>query len=266
LELGLAGKSVILSGGSKGIGRAIAEELAREGAHVAIAARGREALDETVAAIRADGGSAMGIQADMTDRAGIESAVAKATQAFGAPDIAISNIDAPDARRGSSFHLSFEDADFEEGHRDLLMSVVHLTRAVLPGMKQKRWGRLINIGSHAAKEPHGPPTQMVLSNTGRLAVAGLMKTLAYEYGQYNITANVLAVGYVATDLALGWIGTHGLDQAGIEAGMRQTGMGVCRFGQPEEIAAVAAFIASERASFISGECMTLTGGMYQGTF
>jgi len=266
LDLGLSGRTAIISGGSKGIGRAIAEELAREGVQVAIAARGREALDETVDAIRAAGGMAAGFAADMTDPDQILNVTARATELFGPPGIAVSNLDAPDARRGSSFDLSFEDADFDEGHRYLVNSIVHLTRAVLPGMKSMRWGRLINIGSHAAKEPHGPPTQMILSNVGRLGAVGLMKTLAYEYGRYNITANVIAVGYVATDLALGWIGTHGLDQQGIEAAMLEKGMGACRFGRAEEIAAVAAFLASERASFISGECMTVTGGMYQGTF
>lgn len=266
MDLGLKGRSVIISGGSKGIGRAIAEEFAREGAKVAIAARGREALDETVDAIRSAGGEAAGFAADMTDGEQVADVVARATALFGSPDIAISNIDAPDARRGSSFNLSFEDADFDEGHRYLVMSIAHLTRAVLPGMKEKRWGRLINIGSHAAKEPHGPPTQMILSNVGRLGAVGLMKTLSYEYGIYGITANVIAVGYVATDLALGWIGTHGLSQEGLEAEMRKVGIGACRFGQPEEVAAVAAFLASDRAGFISGECMTVTGGMYQGTF
>ncbi len=266
MDLGLEGKSVIVSGGSKGIGRAIAEEFAREGANVVIAARGQAAIDETVEAIRAAGGNAAGFSGDMTDAEQVAVVVACATERFGSPDIAISNIDAPDARRGSSFNLSFEDADFDEGHRYLVSSVVHLTRAVLPGMKEKRWGRLINIGSHAAKEPHGPPTQMIQSNVGRLATVGLMKTLSYEYGKFGITANVIAVGYVATDLALGWIGAHGMSRQGIEAHMRQTGMGACRFGEPEEVAAVAAFLASDRAGFISGECMTVTGGMYQGTF
>lgn len=266
MDLGLTGKTVIVSGGSKGIGRAIAEEFAREGANVAITARGQAALDETVEAIRAAGGKCAGFTADMTSKEEIDAAVARITETFGAPDVAISNIDAPDARRGSSFNLSFEDADFDEGHQYLLMSVVHLTRAVLPGMKEKGWGRLINIGSHAAKEPHGPPTQMIQSNTGRLAAVGLMKTLSYEYGKFGITANVLAVGHVATGLATGWIETHGLDLAGIEATMRQQGMGACRFGRPDEVAAVTAFIASERASFISGECITVIGGQYQGTF
>lgn len=267
MDLGLAGKTVIVSGGSKGIGRAIAEEFAREGANVAITARGRAALDETVDAIRAAGGICAGFTADMTSKEQIDAAVAQIAETFGAtPDIAISNIDSPDSQRGSDFNLSFEDADFDQAHDWLLMSVVHLTRAVLPGMKERGWGRLINIGSHAAKEPHGPPTQMIQSNTGRLAVVGLMKTLSYEYGKFGITANVIAIGYVATGLATGWIETHGLDLAGIEASMRETGMGAGRFGRPDEAAAVAAFLASERASFISGECITVTGGQYQGTF
>lgn len=266
MDLGLTGKTVIVSGGSKGIGRAIAEEFAREGANVAITARGRQALDEAVDAIRAEGGICAGFTADMTSKAEIDAAVAQITETFGSPDIAIFNIDAPDARRGSSFNLSFEDADFDEGHSYLLMSVVHLARAVLPGMKEKGWGRLINIGSHAAKEPHAPPTQMILSNAGRLAAVGLMKTLSYEYGKYGITANTLAVGHVATGLATGWIETHGLDLAGIEANMAATGMGVGRFGRPDEVAPVAAFIASERASFISGECITVIGGQHQATF
>lgn len=267
MDLGLAGKTVIVSGGSKGIGRAIAEEFAREGANVAITARGREALDETADAIRASGGICAGFTADMTSKADIDAAVAKIADTFGStPDIAVFNIDAPDARRGSDFNLSFEDADFDEGHSYLLMSIVHLARAVLPGMKENGWGRLINIGSHAAKEPHAPPTQMILSNTGRLASVGLMKTLSYEYGKFGITANTLAVGHVATGLATGWIETHGLDLAGIEANMAATGMGVGRFGRPDEVAAVAAFIASERASFISGECITVIGGQHQATF
>jgi 3-oxoacyl-[acyl-carrier protein] reductase len=266
LDLGLRDKTVILSGGSKGLGRAIALEFAREGARGAIAARGQAALDETVEAIAAAGGTAFGIVADMTVEAQIYAAVAQATERFGAPDIAVSNVDAPDATRGSPYRCGFEEADFAKAHDQLLMSVVHLNRAVLPAMKQRRWGRLLNIGSHAAKEPHAPPTQMILSNVGRLAVVGLMKTLSYEYGPYNITANVIATGSFDTDLAAGYFASVGSSREELEAGMRQQGLGACRFGRPEELAAVAAFVCSERASFLSGETITVTGGMYQGTF
>lgn len=269
MDLGLHGKSVILSGGSKGIGRAIARELAAEGASVAIAARGREALDETVDLIRAAGGTAIGIVADMVDPAQIRRAVAEATERHGTPDIAISNIDAPDATRGSAFNFGFDDvsdAEFDLGFDRMVMSVIHLTRAVVPAMKEKRWGRLVNIGSHAAKEPHAPPTTMILSNINRLGVVGLMKTLSYELGTYNITANVIATGSFDTDLASGYFERIGLSKDVLEEGMRQTGVGACRLGRPEELAAVAAFLCSEQASFVSGEAITVTGGIYQGTF
>lgn len=269
MDLGISGKSAIVSGGSKGIGRAISLALAAEGAHITVAARGREAIDETVDVIHAAGGQAVGIAADMTEEAGVAAAVAEATRAFGAPDIAISNVDAPDARRGASFRCGLEDAsnaDITDAFDDLVMSVVHLSRAVLPAMKEKRWGRLINIGSKSMKHPHAPPTQKILSNIGRLGVVGLMKTLAYEYGIYNITANIVATGQIRTDLAREAYAQRGVTFEEQEAKMREVGMGACRFGRPEELAAVVTFLCSRRASFVSGETITVTGGMHKAIF
>jgi 3-oxoacyl-[acyl-carrier protein] reductase len=269
MDLGLRGRTVIVSGGSKGIGRAIAEEFAREGARVAIAARGRPAIDDTVESIRREGGVALGVAADMTDPTQIQQAIATVTERLDAPDIAVSNVDAPDARRGSQFRCGFEDAkdaDFDQTHAQLVMSVVHLTREVLPAMKERKWGRLLNISSHAAKEPHAPPTQMILSNFGRLGAVGLMKTLSYEYGIYNITANVIATGSFDTDLAASFFAKHGMTRDTFEEALRKTGIGACRLGRPEELAAAVVFLCSERASFISGETITVTGGQYQGTF
>lgn len=269
MDFGLTGKTALVSGGSKGLGRAIAEELAAEGAQVVIAARGQDALDETVAAIRAQGGVVAGVIADMTRKEDIDRAVAAAAQAFGPPDIAISNVDAPDARRGSAFRVGLEDAsdaDFHGVYDDLVMSVVHLARAVIPAMKERRWGRIVNIGSNAMKHPKGPPTQKILSNVGRLGVVGLMKTLSYEYGQYNITANIAATGQFATDLAREAYAARGRTIEEQEAVMRATGVGACRFGRPEEMAALIAFLCSARASFVSGETITVTGGMHQAIF
>jgi 3-oxoacyl-[acyl-carrier protein] reductase len=107
---------------------------------------------------------------------------------------------------------------------------------------------------------------MILSNVNRLGAVGLMKTLSYEYGIYNITANVIATGSFDTDLAAGFFAAHGTTREALEAGMRSAGIGACRFGRPEELAALAVFLASERASFISGETITVTGGTYQGIF
>lgn len=270
MDLGLQGKVALVSGGSKGLGRAIAGELAAEGVQVVIAARGREALDKAVAEIRKLGGEASGVVADMVDEQAINQAVAFATQAYGPPDIAIANLDTPDARAGSSFSIGLEDAsdsDFRDAFETLVMSVVHLSRAVLPAMKERQWGRIINIGSKSMKAPHAPPTQKILSNVGRLGVVGLMKTLSFEYGKYGITANIAATGQFATDLAREAYAARGTTiEQYEEQVMRPAGLGVCRFGRPEEMAALVAFLCSARASFVNGETITITGGMHKAIF
>jgi len=234
-----------------------------------VAARGREAIDETVEAIRAAGGSALGVVGDMAIAAEVSNAVAEATSRFGSPDIAVSNVDAPDARRGSSFRVGLADAsdeDFQDAFDSMVMGIVHLARAVVPGMQAKKWGRLLNIGSKSMKHPHAPPTQKILSNVCRLGVVGLMKTLSYEYGIYNITANILATGQFRTDVARDAYRARGVTFEQQEEKMRAVGMGACRFGRPEEFAAMAVFLCSERASFISGETITITGGMHKAIF
>ncbi len=270
MDLGLQGKVALVSGGSKGLGRAIAGELAAEGVQVVIAARGREALDKAVAEIRKLGGEASGVVADMADEQAINQAVAFATQAYGPPDIAIANLDTPDARAGSSFSIELEDAsdaDFRDAFETLVMSVVHLSRAVLPAMKERQWGRIVNIGSKSMKAPHAPPTQKILSNVGRLGVVGLMKTLSFEYGKYGITANIAATGQFATDLAREAYAARGTTiEQYEEQVMRPAGLGVCRFGRPEEMAALVAFLCSARASFVNGETITITGGMHKAIF
>lgn len=270
MDFGLKGKVALVSGGSKGLGRAIAEELAREGTKVVIVARGQEALDRAVSEIRALGGEVTGVIADMANEQAINAAVACATATYGSPDIAIANLDTPDARPGSSFSIGLEDAsneDFREAFETLVMSVVHLSRAVLPAMKEKRWGRIVNIGSKSMKAPHAPPTQKILSNVGRLGVVGLMKTLSFEYGRYNITANIAATGQFATDLAREAYAAKGTSiERYEEEVMRPAALGVSRFGRPEEMAALVAFLCSTRASFVSGETITITGGMHKAIF
>ena len=151
MDLGLNGKVALVSGGSKGMGRATAEELAREGTRVLVVARGQDAIDETVEAIRQAGGDAHGLSADMTDPAAVGGAVEACVHHFGTePDIAIANV------YGTARH-SFETATpdvFREGYELLVMSAVHLARAVVPGMKRKGWGRIVTIGSFCVKKPH----------------------------------------------------------------------------------------------------------------
>jgi 3-oxoacyl-[acyl-carrier protein] reductase len=270
MDLGLKGKTAIVSGGSKGLGRAIAEELALEGARVVIAARSAGPLDKAVAGIRAKGGEVSGVIADMANEQAVNAAVAFATATYDAPAIAIANLDTPDARPGGSFSVGLEDAsnaDFRDAYETLVMSIVHLARAVLPTMKERGWGRIVNVGSKSMKAPHAPPTQKILSNVGRLGVVGLMKTLSFEYGKYGITANIAATGQFATDLARDAYAARGTTiEAYEEQVMKPTGLGVCRFGRPEEMAALVAFLCSTRASFVSGETITITGGMHKSIF
>jgi 3-oxoacyl-[acyl-carrier protein] reductase len=137
MDLGIAGKVAFVSGGSKGIGRSTAEILAREGCRVVIAARGQAAIDATVAAITAAGGTATGVCADLTERADVERAVTAGTEAFGPPDIAVANVHGPGP--GNFFDLS--DTDFAEAFRRMTLSMVYLARAVVPHMREQGWGR-----------------------------------------------------------------------------------------------------------------------------
>jgi 3-oxoacyl-[acyl-carrier protein] reductase len=260
MDLGIDGKVAVVSGGSRGAGRAIAAELAAEGVRVVLAARSPGPLEEAVEGIRASGGAAIGVAADMTDLDGIAAVVDRARAEFGDPDIAVTNVYPPDA----PYRLGFEEAtldQYQQGHDALVMSLVHLYRLVVPAMKQKRWGRLVNIGSGIVRQLHAPPSVMVLSNIGRLAAVGLMKSLAFELGVYNITANVVATGSIATERPVAYFAGLGSSVEDEERKMAEAPfpLGVPRLGRPDEMAALTAFLCSERASYVSGEVIGVNG-------
>jgi 3-oxoacyl-[acyl-carrier protein] reductase len=260
MDLGIEGKVAVVSGGSRGSGRAIAQELAAEGVRVVVAARSPESLEETVEDIRSSGGTAVGVVGDMTDPADIAAAVDSARTEFGDPDIAVTNVYPPDA----PYRLGFEEAtleQYQQGHDALVMSLVHLYRLVVPAMKAKRWGRLVNIGSSIVRQLHAPPAVMVLSNIGRLGAVGLMKSLAFELGAYNITANIVATGAIATERPVAYYAGLGSSVEEEERKMAAAPfpLGVPRLGRPDEMAALTAFLCSERASYISGEVIGVNG-------
>ncbi|MBV8778676.1 MAG: SDR family oxidoreductase [Alphaproteobacteria bacterium] len=264
MDLDLEGKVALVSGGTKGCGLAIAAELAREGGRVVVASRSRDNVEAAVAEIGAAGGQVRGVAADMTTPDGVAAAVETAHAAFGPPLIAISNVNAPDGPTVERPRWGFEDVsdeEFDTGYEVLVRSVVLLTRAVLPAMKAARWGRLLNIGSKAVKVPHLPPSPMVLSNVGRMGVVRLMKDISLEYGIYNITANVIATGAFATTRSHAYFESRGLTIAEQEENLRKAAIGVSRFGRPEEMGWLAAFLCSDRAAFISGEVIGISGGM-----
>jgi 3-oxoacyl-[acyl-carrier protein] reductase len=261
MDLGLTGKVAVVGGGSRGSGRAIAVELAAEGVRVVVAARTEGTVKETVDLVLGRGGHAVGVACDMTTPGGAHAAAEAAREHFGPPDIAISNVYPGDA----PYRMGWEDASddkYEEGHRNLVMGVVYLAREVVGHMKEQRWGRFVNIGSAIVRDLHAPPATMVLSNVNRLAAVGLIKTMAYELGQYNITCNTIATGAISTERPVAYFRGLGTSVEAVERQMAEAEYpnGVPRLGRPEEMAALAAFLCSDRASFVSGETIGVTGG------
>ncbi|HMP44377.1 MAG TPA: SDR family oxidoreductase [Sphingopyxis sp.] len=258
MDLGIRGRVAISGGGSKGMGRAISEELAREGCRVVVAARGREAVDAVVAKIRADGGEAVPAYADMARKEGIEAAVRIATESWGAPDIAVGNVYGPQHGRWEET----KDEDFRDAFEDMVMSQVHLLRAVTPAMKERGWGRIVLINSISSKEPH-KELPLVTANVTRVAATSLNKSAANELGEYGITINTIGTGGFATDRYTSYmrrtIEAQGHDYDEREA-KRRSEVPVGRLGEPEEMAAVVAFLCSARASYVTGQFIVVDGG------
>jgi 3-oxoacyl-[acyl-carrier protein] reductase len=257
MDLGLRGKVALVAASSKGLGRAIAEELAAEGASVAMCARGAEALRSSADEIRKKtGAKVLEVTADVSDPAGVELVTAAALKEFGRVDILVTNSGGPPS--GPFESLSAEA--WNDAARLLLMSTVNLTRAVLPGMKERRWGRILNVTSIAAKQPI---EGLMLSNSLRAGVIGFARTLANEVARFGVTVNNLLPGYTRTDrveqLARAAGEKSGADSSAAFAKWeKEIPMG--RLGEPREFAALAAFLASERASYITGSSIAVDGG------
>jgi NAD(P)-dependent dehydrogenase (short-subunit alcohol dehydrogenase family) len=264
MELGISGRVAFVSGGTKGIGRATAEQFAKEGCHVVVTGRGQQAVDETVAALRAAGGSAAGIAADLTTSAGVERAVQFTRDTFGAPDIVVSNVQlGAGAAEGEGTFETLSDEEYMKAFNDLVMSVVYLTRAVIPDMKKKRWGRLINIGSAAAKEP---PTEIehLLHNVARAPVVVLNKTLANDLGPFGITVNTVGTGWIMTPTVQRFADELGIGKNNIEDFVHKNfHIPLNRFGKPEEEAGLIVFLASELGGYITGTWIPVDGGMHR---
>jgi 3-oxoacyl-[acyl-carrier protein] reductase len=264
MDLGIAGKVAFVSGGSKGMGRATAEMLAAEGVQVIVAARSKDAVDETVQVIRATGGAASGVCADLTLQEDVARAVAQGTEAFGPPDIAITNVHGPGP--GDFFDLT--DEQFASAFREMALSVVYLTRQVVPHMKEQGWGRLVNIGSGAAKEPP-PQLAHMLANTTRASVVTLQKSLANELGPYGITVNTLGTGWFGTQRMYDYVDTlaskSGTSREAALEPLTAT-IPARRVGIPEEMAAVVVFLCSMGAGYLTGEFINVDGGVHRSAF
>jgi 3-oxoacyl-[acyl-carrier protein] reductase len=257
MDLGLSGRVAIVGGGSKGIGRATAALLAAERARVVIAARGQAALDEAAHTIASDtGAEVLPVVCDMAVYDDIRRLVARTIERFGAIDIVVNNAGGPPPGR-------FEQHDDDTWQHALdqnFMSAVRLTREALPYLKQSTQPRVINITSSAVKEPIDG---LILSNSARLAVVGLAKTLARELGQFGITVNTVGPGATLTDRirpvleAQAQAERRSFDDVRRD---RERAIPVGRMGAPEDVAAMVVFLASAQARQISGQTILVDGG------
>jgi len=257
MDLGLKGKVAFVAAASKGLGRAIAEELAREGAYLAIMARGEHALTEAREAIsRTSGIDVFAMAGDVSVPSDVERVTTAALERFGRIDILVTNAGGPPGGKFESL-----DSEMWQSAVDLtLMSVINLTRAVLPGMKQRKWGRIINVTSIAAKQP---VDGLMLSNSIRAAVTGFARTLANEVATDGITVNNILPGYTRTErveqLSEATAKSQGISRE--EATSKwENEIPMRRLGEPRELAALAAFLASDRASYITGTSTPVDGG------
>ncbi|HKP12510.1 MAG TPA: SDR family oxidoreductase [Blastocatellia bacterium] len=257
MELGLKGKVALVAAASRGLGRAVAEELAEEGASLILCARGETLLNEVCDELNAKAtGRALGVAADVSVAADVERVVRSGLERFGRIDILVTNGGGPPAGRFDG--LSREAWD--DAARLVLNSVIDFTRLVLPGMKERGWGRILNVTSIAVKQP---VDNLMLSNTLRAAVTGFARTLANEVAAYGVTVNNILPGYTRTErvehLADVLAAGEGVAPETIKARW-EADIPMRRLGEPREFAALAAFLVSERASYITGSSIAVDGG------
>jgi len=247
MDLGLDGRVALVLGASQGIGRGIAAALAREGARVAIASRSAEKLERTAAEIGAGVAPFVADAGDLERMAVLPSEV---EAAIGGPvEILVANTGGPPI--GGAFDHEVEE--WEAAYRTLVLSPKILAEAVVPGMRERGWGRIVNVGSTSTLEPI---PFLNLSNAHRMAAVGYLKTLAREVAADGITVNTVATGKFATERLA--INMGSLEQAEEAA---KTDVPAARLGTPEEYGDLVAFLCSERAAYLTGTVIPLDGGM-----
>jgi 3-oxoacyl-[acyl-carrier protein] reductase len=261
VDLGLKNRNVIVAASSDGIARAAAEKFAAEGAKVAMCARDDKKLGAAAGLIRERyGAHVISEPLDVSDAAAVEEFVHHVAQQFGGVDVCVTNAGGPPAKM-------FLATTNEEWHRAVelnFMSVIHFARAVLPWMQKNRWGRLVTITSVTVRQP---VPDLVYSNAVRAGVVGLVKSLSNEFGKDGITVNNVGPGYTATERLKELINkrSHDLGVSPAEFELRLVGeTPLHRVAQPEEVADAIVWLASERASYVTGQTLLVDGGAFKG--
>lgn len=257
MDLGLQGRVALVMGASRGIGRGIASVLVREGARVAVASRSREKIEGAAEAIReeaagAEGSGAVSVVPFVADTADLDrlgALPAEIEAALGPVDVLVANTGGPPY--GGA--LEHDLPEWEAAYRELVLAPRVLVGAVLPGMRERGWGRIVNVGSSTTIEPN---PALNLSNSHRMAAVGFLKTLSREVAGDGITVNTVATGRFATER----IADSGGSLESAEAAAREE-VPVGRLGRPEEYGALVAFLCSERAAYLTGAVIPLDGGL-----
>ncbi|HEX7594636.1 MAG TPA: SDR family oxidoreductase [Anaerolineae bacterium] len=254
MDMGLKGKVALVAGASKGLGKAVALGLAREGAHIAILSRDAARIESAAKEIR--GAQVLALVADVSRAAGIQRAVDETAKKFGTIHIVVTNAGGPPP----GVFVSLTDEQWLSAVDATLMSAVRLSRAAIPLMQKQKWGRIIHLGSLTIKQPYA---DLMLSNSIRAAVVGLAKTQANELAKDGILVNTVSPGIIETDRVVQLMesrakrnGTTARD----EYALAEKNVPLGRVGQPEEFANVVVFLASERAAFVTGTHIIVDGG------
>jgi 3-oxoacyl-[acyl-carrier protein] reductase len=240
MDLGLAGKRALVFGSSSGLGRAVAAELIAEGADVAVTSRGGEKLERAAKEL----GAAAALPGDLTQAGAGADLVVRAQQALGGLDILVTNCGGPPK---ASF-LEIDDPTWEEAFRSIWMSVVDAMRAALPPMQKAGWGRVLLVTSSTGRETF---PGLTISNALRPGLHGLVNSVSKEVAASGVTVNALMPGIIDTER---------LRELGIDTEAAAERVPVGRLGRPDELGALAAFLASDRASYITGQAFACDGG------
>ncbi len=258
MELGIKGRVAMVAAASKGLGKTAAAALAKEGCRVSICGRDPEALEAARAEL---GGSVLAVRCDVTNPADLEDWFKATLAAFGQVDILVTNTGGPPA----ATFLDLTEAQWESGVQSTLLNAVRMSRLVLPGMRERKWGRIVHITSLVAKQP---TPLLTISSTLRAGLSALTKTMATEFGPDNILVNALLPGHVMTDRQVHLAEVRAQkDGTTVEDYFEKANASipVRRLGRPEEIGDVIAFLCSERSSYLTGSSIQVDGGIIQGT-